>query len=233
MIDLHLIYISGYGRSGTTALSGYLSRYSNNMSLGEIAYSFDNDVSREICSCGTQRADCVIWGDDTIINNAKMYIRAYGLFRVSSDFIDRLSALCRSVGKDTLIDSSKNAWKKCFIPFMLGDQDNVVVIHIQRNLIDVLSSVSKGRNRYLQKKITDPRPIFLSLLITFFGWVISNLIGYMASKYYDNVHLIKYENTFVATGVCVDGLQELIKIMGPVGELENRHEIAGNRTALT
>ncbi|MEE2999647.1 MAG: hypothetical protein VX693_06955 [Pseudomonadota bacterium] len=230
---MRLIYISGYGRSGTTALSGYLSRCSEAISLGEISFAFDKDVSRDVCSCGLKRVECDIWGDNELIDAVKMYIGTFGLFRISNDFEYCLTNLSRLMGKNTVIDSSKNAWKKCLIPFILAGRCDTIVVHIKRNLRDVLGSVYKGRNRYLQRNVADPRPKFISLLLTFFGWIVSNITGYIASNLYDNVYWVKYENIFLSEGVCVDELQDIIEKLGPLGQLENRHEIAGNRTALT
>ena len=229
---MKLLYISGYGRSGTTALSGYFSRFKGSISLGEILFAFDKEVSRAICSCGSKRGDCDIWGNDELVFAIRNYIATIGVLRVSDDFEKCLTELCFLMSANTVIDSSKNAWKKCLVPFMLGGRNDTVVIHIKRNLIDVLKSVAKGRNRYLQNCSADPRPKFVSLFITFFGWMISNLTGYIASKIYSNVYWVRYENIFSSSGVCEEVLQAITDKMGVIENDENRHEIAGNRTAL-
>lgn len=232
-LTLKLIYISGYGRSGTTALSGYLSRYKGSISLGEIFFAFDKEVSREICSCGSNRRDCDIWGNEELVFDIKNYIATLGLLRVSGGFEECVTKLCFLLSANTIIDSSKNAWKKCLVPIMLGGRHDTVVVHIKRNLWDVLRSVSKGRNRYLQSSSVDPRPKYVSLFITFFGWMLSNLTGYIASKIYENVYWVRYENIFLPSGVCEEELQAITEKMNPIENSENRHEVSGNRTAMS
>ena len=105
-------------------------------------------------------------------------------------------------------------------------------MHIKRNLRDVLGSVYREEIVTCSGMLlTQGQNSFLCYLP--FGWIVSNITGYIASNLYDNVYWVKYENIFLSEGVCVDELQDIIEKLGPLGQLENRHEIAGNRTALT
>jgi len=59
-----VIYIEGFGRSGTTLLDAALGQIDGFFSLGELAFLWDRGhAPSEICSCGSPAAHCPIWGE--------------------------------------------------------------------------------------------------------------------------------------------------------------------------
>ncbi len=80
---LNVIYVGGYGRSGSTILDMLLSCHPSIVSGGEVARAteifFDDDAS---CTCGTSIADCSVWGPvrAAVIEEARGFGRAEDIF---------------------------------------------------------------------------------------------------------------------------------------------------------
>lgn len=59
-----VIYIEGFGRSGTTLLDAALGQIDGFFSLGELAFLWDRGhAPGEICSCGAPATRCPIWSE--------------------------------------------------------------------------------------------------------------------------------------------------------------------------
>ena len=58
-----LVYIGGFGQSGTTLFEYLLTANPDVVACGEIANGFEGRSGRELmCSCGKLTGDCPIWG---------------------------------------------------------------------------------------------------------------------------------------------------------------------------
>lgn len=83
-----LVYILGWGRSGSSILSNILGSMPDAASLGEVRYLWDRGVVENgICGCGATFHDCAFWADLT----------AQGA-RLGDTTKDRAQALMKSVG---------------------------------------------------------------------------------------------------------------------------------------
>ena len=58
---LRVIYISGWGRSGTTIVDRLLGQLPGFFSVGELRSLWDSDPSTQLCSCGHTIAECPVW----------------------------------------------------------------------------------------------------------------------------------------------------------------------------
>jgi len=64
-----IIYIAGYGRSGSTILDITMGSHPKVASAGELTYLFDELISsdaaqkKRICSCGEAYENCPVWGE--------------------------------------------------------------------------------------------------------------------------------------------------------------------------
>ena len=58
---LRVVYISGWGRSGTTILDRLLGQLPGFFSVGELRSLWDCDPSTRLCSCGHAIAECPVW----------------------------------------------------------------------------------------------------------------------------------------------------------------------------
>ena len=60
-MQLNIIYIMGYGRSGSTLLDIILGNHSEIESLGEVAFLHQDLYQGGLCSCLNSYADCPFW----------------------------------------------------------------------------------------------------------------------------------------------------------------------------
>ena len=63
MTDTHVIYIAGFGRSGTTLLDRLLCSSLKLPSVGEIVVWAQGFAENRLCSCGQHFSTCVFWRD--------------------------------------------------------------------------------------------------------------------------------------------------------------------------
>jgi hypothetical protein len=59
--DLHVLYVAGLPRSGSTVLGYLLGRLPSLTFVGELAYFWRRFAEGELCSCGASLADCPFW----------------------------------------------------------------------------------------------------------------------------------------------------------------------------
>jgi len=181
-----IIYIAGYGRSGSTLLDVILGNHPNVLSTGELTSVAQDSVLNNNCSCGVSINACELYGDlihnkNEIAQNMESIIRHFesrGDYlrttqsQVSQDnfyqyrsFHEQLfNDLSDSSGCQYIVDSSKTVgstanrvrWLK-FIGF------DVKVIHIYKNLGKIWQSVRKGSNHQLQDKQAHKISLFAQL----------------------------------------------------------------------
>ena len=69
MEKIKVLYIAGYGRSGTTILDNILGKVEGWFTVGELRYIWDRGISRNwTCGCGMPFRDCQFWR--TVFNKA-------------------------------------------------------------------------------------------------------------------------------------------------------------------
>ena len=67
-----LVYIGGFGQSGSTLLESLLTANPQVVACGEIANGFEGRTGRELkCSCGELAKDCPVWGAFARGSNAR------------------------------------------------------------------------------------------------------------------------------------------------------------------
>ncbi|QNI02376.1 hypothetical protein HXW73_05205 [Halomonas sp. SH5A2] len=173
-----IIYIAGYGRSGSTVLDIKIGEMVNGLSTGELGFFF-RDVSKyssSRCSCGESYYACEVWGRvfEKESFNSKVeeinrrcfmspaFVAPYYWLkillngavpskkRLNNGTIKILDEAFLASPSGVVIDSSKTAWFCYKRPLYLKKLGyEVIVVHITRPLDDVLSSVSKGDNKVL------------------------------------------------------------------------------------
>lgn len=193
---VRVVYIAGYGRSGTTLLDIALGQHPAVMGGGEIAtlarHVWPND---EYCACGAAVQSCPMWsgivedwseGDEpTLIDD---YRRAqertetiFGLGRLLERFRSTLHAsrsakLFRSIAirssSAVVVDSSKLPGRAFALAGTPGIE--LFVIHVVRDPRGVAWSLKKGYKRQVDAGIQRellPKP----LLYTALRWAVVNL----------------------------------------------------------
>jgi hypothetical protein len=130
-----LVYIGGFGQSGSTLLESLLTANPQVVACGEIANGFEGRTGRELkCSCGELAKDCPVWGAFARGSNASLNHDA--LVRTLLEHVKGKYAI--------LCDSSKTAWGSITAPFRL------------RRLI--------GQRFFLLHLVRDPRAVCWSAI---------------------------------------------------------------------
>ena len=119
-----VIYIMGYGRSGTSIVDVYISSALGILGLGEIKHLGNKDFSGDTCACGSAVDHCSTW--QRLLKSSSLVPMG-----VQESFVD---------SSKTTLDSTRY-----FIHFLLGYPD-ACYIHVYRPFIEVLASVWKRSN---------------------------------------------------------------------------------------
>ncbi len=193
----HLVFIGGYGRSGSTILDSNLAKRFHGTSLGEIRYSCSHIESKyRRCSCSEAFEDCLFWSP--LINSGTLspistlqYFSVYGSIRLLFDsemrskilaFYDEL--FLHNVNSNLIIDSSKTGAGAFLRPYILSrilkDHYHVHFVGLYRHPASVYSSLKKGSNEVLatgNKLVVEGKSIELknALIKILFSWSYSNI----------------------------------------------------------
>src|SRR5262245_14019467 len=136
-----IIYIGGYGHSGSTMLEYLLAGSPAVLACGEIVTCIRQQArKRRTCTCGESVTNCRVWT----------------FFYLSADTITwsharLVKALLQRFGGQygAIIDSSKTAWGSLGLPFQLerGYKSNFTLVHLVREPAAVCWSVLKVKSR--------------------------------------------------------------------------------------
>ena len=111
-----LIYIGGYGRSGSTLLEYLLTSHPALVACGEVQRSVRRfEVKRErLCTCGQKLPACPVWGPFR-----RQWDELKGL-----QVEDLCVALLQCVSSDyeVMVNSSKTAWGSFSVPWRLSSK---------------------------------------------------------------------------------------------------------------
>lgn len=194
MAGITVIYIAGYGRSGSTVLDIALGASGFAVSAGELGYlPVAVRRGRMGCSCGSPYQDCDVWkrAAETVMSRQRReWLHARNLLAESVVGVPALAArdgystLWKSVvegrllnaDSNVLVDSSKTAYRFAKRPEALARCSgvNVYVIHVKRSLKDVLKSREKGKNTDVARDRQRLRSRLLWRTRTTVGWWLAN-----------------------------------------------------------
>jgi hypothetical protein len=198
MSDLKLLYIAGYGRSGSTLLSIALDNLPGVVALGEVAklHMYIGTDGRE-CSCGSDYPECPFWGEvlDRLPGGVD-HIRKMGQYQssfepwnamwISSDrrewhqymkYVSRfLRTTAECAGARLLVDSSKSVHTCMWRALTLNQISDVEVyiVHLVRSAEEVVASCKKGRNIDIELG-RDGRSGTSAAAVGLGGWITANL----------------------------------------------------------
>lgn len=254
-----VIYIAGYGRSGSTLLDIALGQHPSIMGGGEITtlarHVWEND---EYCACGSPVQECPVWKPIverwrleepvTLLDDyRKAQERTEGVIGLARLFkladwprhARRTVSLLRSItqvsGRPIIVDSSKLPGRGFALAAMPGIELHVV--HLVRDGRGVAWSLSKSYGRQIEKGVQRelrPKPIIYSAI----RWATINLATELLSRRVGARRSIRirYED-FVA-----DPRATISQILGLVGvtqqdrltnpephPLSPQHQVAGSR----
>jgi len=234
-----IIYIAGYGRSGSSILALTLGQHKKIISLGEIGVIFSALKNKRICTCGQKLETCSYW---------KQLIEENKYKKNSNRFLNKLENPYLNVGividyifkktnSEYLVDSTKTSWRNLTRPLrlILSGYD-VFIIHLKRSQGAVIRSASKGKNSELESNLkVNTR---FSKIRTIISYQISNTLTLLykllnPKKYY----ILYYEDlleqplkSFLKLGTFLKvDLSELDDFLNGKLPLRTSHEINGNR----
>jgi hypothetical protein len=220
-----LVYIGGYGHSGSTLVEYLMTASPQVIACGEVASSARDGMMKTRCTCGELTKDCSIWG-------------AFAQTSCSPDkwrHLDLTLALLQHVSDDypVLIDSSKTAWHSAAVLFRFRRRlrHDFELVHVVRDPRAVCWSALKKAARRGDTRSNS----VLRCASTTLGWWIANLACEFFGWTYPNQYVrLVYEDLVRSPREAVSTL--LGKLL-PEHECRfetlstgtNRHQLYGNR----
>lgn len=183
-----VIFISGYGRSGSTVLDMLLSsRLEGVFGAGEIGNLFDELAVGSRCECGAKIADCAVWrrvlgpvGDAAALTRARR-LTADGerpMGHAGPDYFELwrglFARLRAATGCDVIVDSSKvtrTRFRHAERLRALGVR--LIVLHLVRDPDDVIAASRKGSNKAIERGQKTGGSLFV--LRSIVGWLVGNV----------------------------------------------------------
>lgn len=250
-----MIYIAGYGHSGTTILDLILGNHPQIRSLGEVSNLFEFISEDRACSCGQTLENCGIWsnvlreieaiGDRswTEINNISRMVEN-GKVRDApsiSTYKKIWSHVVKSVSSEDreikyVVDSSKTTYNNRYRVQILNGVTETKIIYVIRDPRAVLWSALRKKKR-MKSANTNWKSMVVAR--TLFGWLYSNMIALKLRKdesysvltvnYESLVKNVEFELERISRHLSVDfkGLIESVKVNGI--QTGHNHLIGGNR----
>lgn len=141
MEKIKLIYISSLGHSGSTLLDVLLNQHSAIQSVGEVMHYDEWLTKGLLCTCGEPLTQCSFW---TKVNQP---LRIGDIS--APDYLDNTFKLYSGIqnvsGQNIIVDSSKSVSR--LIRLLSDNRFEVKVIHLVRNGLAVVNSLSKSHDR--------------------------------------------------------------------------------------
>ncbi|MBM7622982.1 sulfotransferase [Sporohalobacter salinus] len=230
-----IIYIAGYGRSGSTLLERVLSSNKKLFGLGELTNFLDLiEEKKSYCSCGEELKKCSFWSNiiDKIIrqrnynNNFNQNIFSFIFEEIPNDV-------------EYVIDSSKTARTNYFRPIkLLKTTDfDVKIIHLVRDGRGCMWSNLKGSNRKMEKGL-DPKLPFAAFR-TIIGWPLANISAHLFQLFSteENYYRVRYEDFVETPGKVLEKIgkflnvnfDQQIKMLKKQKDIPVGHQLSGNR----
>ena len=240
MKDRMVVYVAGYGRSGSTLLERVLSSHEQVFGLGELASLLDLlDSEASFCSCGKRLRDCEIWGDS--VRGLAEDLEKIAELKAVQRRTESLSGLLRHIfGHGTareeayrkftqelfrgiyeklpaevsyVVDSSKTARKSFFRPIALSSVAglNIKTIHLVRDGRGCMWSNLKGANRRMEMGL-DPH-VSLAAFRTAFSWLLANIAAHLFQLLHPKDYCrIRYEDFVEDPAATLIRLGEFLKV---------------------
>jgi len=217
-----ILYIAGYGRSGSTLLERVLNSHERIFGGGEITSLLTLvQQPHSICACGHILDDCEFWSPvltrlrakyeklstlqpvqhnrEALLSFPRLFSQVKGrrspIYRELNQMIFR--SLCEQIKEvDIIVDSSKTARNAFFRPIALKREVgfDVKMIHLVRDGRGCMWSNVKGSNRMMEQNQDPGLP--LAMLRTALHWPLANIGAhlYQAQAGRQNYLRIRYED---------------------------------------
>ncbi|MCA9263634.1 MAG: sulfotransferase [Planctomycetales bacterium] len=252
-----IVYVAGYGRSGSTLLDSALGNHADILGAGELTWLFQYAADAASCTCGAPLMTCEIWRE--VLRRVVPSLEHDELQRVAREsaaaerfMTDRRShvrhreiwetafaAIRELTGRSTIVDSSKSTRSTYHRLHLLNglQQSEVYVLHLVRNPRGVMHSARRGSNRRLEAG--QPATMVAASARALTSWLIANrnvqryCLRHMAGRYvcvrYEE--LVQHPQRVMANiGAVIDcDLSAIADALVGQIPLETGHGVSGNR----
>lgn len=228
MAPVQLIYIGGFGGSGSTLLETLLAKNPEVVACGEVVEALTKWDPERRCSCGKPAAACPVWGalpDKTAMHSGWRHK-------------DLDAALMQIIAPDAsiMVDSSKTRWKTAFAPFSLQHAfgANFSLVHLVRDPRAVCWSVTKREMRRAEKAGGSPR-LLRQAIVSALGWVIANLTCELFGLFHHDRYLrVRYEDLAREPRATMENIFRILINKSDFqfedeAQTDNRHQLFGNQ----
>jgi hypothetical protein len=196
-----VLYIAGYGRSGSTILDMMLGLHQDVFGAGELAHIFLEQLENHECSCGRLYGQCAFWHEvrssfmcalpgvsldqaARITRSMEGSVKGFQLLRgltppPSRQYADIWRAMLGAIGRvaasSVVVDSSKSTRLTAGRALALAELCRVQVkaIHLVRDPRAVVWSALRGSNRKLEAG--EPARIRGGICRILLSWILTNL----------------------------------------------------------
>jgi len=236
MGEIRVLYVVGYGRSGSTMFNALVGKHPDLAIFGEARNLHAVAAANELCSCRERLEDCVFWnevwkrwreraGADLVDDYPRLQRRAERLQRLplllfaslfrTADFRNYglvtqalFETLAEVSGKRTLVDVSKYPGRALALARTPGV--DLRLIHLVRDVRGAaysrLKSFAKDLEGGLQNEIAP-----VSATRTAWSWTVLNLVSSMVMGFHDRTRRlrVRYEDLVGSPNATLDRIGEL------------------------
>ena len=219
-----LVYIGGYGHSGSTLLEYLLAASAGVIACGEVASVLRERERKHKCTCRREIKECPVWGP--------LFASPATLEGMSHAEL-ALTLVAQDGGAHAvLVDSSKTAWRSIAVPFYLARElgQDFKLVHLVRDPRAVSWSAVKKAKRRGARPLLAMRCAFAAA-----GWLIANLACELLGRIYPDRYLrLRYEDLARSPS---EAMRDVFAKLLPgsewraddVGGSDTRHQLYGNR----
>jgi len=219
-----LIYIGGYGHSGSTLLEYLFTGCTELVACGEVASVIRDRLKKKQCTCGRRSEACPIWGQ-VLSSDASLSEKTHEALT--------LALLARAEKRyDLMVDSTKTASDHVLAPFRLRRAlgEDFLLVHLTRDPRAVAWSAIKKTER---RNMTVNRPLYCARVAL--AWSAANLACELFGLLHPKQYLrLRYEDLVAEPRETSD---QILQRMLPgakwhpetLGVTDNRHQLYGNR----
>lgn len=257
MSKRQVIYVAGYGRSGSTLLDTVLANHPDIFGGGELTWLYQQILDNQTCSCGSPLSDCQFWNqvqsqltdrmpefDLTRAAELTLSQESWNSWRSRARDYTALwdatwDSLAEVSGRQAIVDSSKNSRLSRFrLELLLASESiDVYVIHLVRDPRAVMWSTARGSNRKLEAG--DNRVSWITPYKGLISWAYSNsCVDHLQARYpHMRLLRLRYEDFVQQFEPSVERLSnflgidlaETARMVQSEGQLDPGHGVAGNR----
>jgi len=215
-----ILYIAGYGRSGSTLLSILLDNLPGMVGMGGVGgLSRYLGVQGRECSCNCSYVECPVWSKTIqALPGGIDFIKELGVIqrqiepwskgltgpvkeeirgRYARKIAEFFRTVARTRGANILVDASKCAYPYMWRALSLSQVSklDVFIIHLVRDAREVVASRKKGRNIDLERGKAG-RQSFVDSSIGFAGWLTANLAAWYTRRRFESSQsmVVTYED---------------------------------------